>query len=146
MPKVGWIVSHGFVANFIRFPAVQKLWKSVKIRQSYRQLKGGNFFSRHSVFSSCGFFFFLLFFLAYSQPSQIGCLPYFHTWGGLSANLECRSGICCMRLVENTGRKNDAKIRHLGTIPQLCPAISSQQRHILTIGRNLLNSNISPRI
>ena len=31
------------------------------------------------------------FFLAYSQPSQIGCLPYFHTWCGLSANLGCRS-------------------------------------------------------
>jgi len=26
----------GFVANFIRFPAVQKLWKWVKIWQSYR--------------------------------------------------------------------------------------------------------------
>jgi len=25
------------------------------------------------------FFFFLSFFLAYSQPSRIGCLPYFHT-------------------------------------------------------------------
>jgi len=34
--------------NFIRFPEVQKLWKSVKIWQSYRQLKGGNFL-RHSV-------------------------------------------------------------------------------------------------
>ena len=34
----------GFVANFIRFPAVQKFWKLVKIWQSYRQLKGGNFF------------------------------------------------------------------------------------------------------
>jgi len=33
----------GFVANFIRFPAVQKFWKSVKIWQSYRQLKGGYF-------------------------------------------------------------------------------------------------------
>jgi len=28
------------------------------------------------------------FFLAYSQRSEIGCLPYFHTWCGLSANLE----------------------------------------------------------
>jgi len=27
----------GFVANFIRFPAVQTCWKSVKIWQSYRQ-------------------------------------------------------------------------------------------------------------
>jgi len=39
----------GFVANFIRFPAVQKFWKSVKSWQSYRQFKGGNFFLRHSV-------------------------------------------------------------------------------------------------
>jgi len=33
-----------FVANFIRFPAVQNFWKSIKIWQSYRQSKGGNFF------------------------------------------------------------------------------------------------------
>ena len=39
-----------------------------------------------------------------SQPSQIGCLPYFHC--GLSANLRCRSEMCCTRLAENTGRKN----------------------------------------
>ena len=57
------------------------------------------------IFLSCGFFF-CLFFLAYSQPSQIGCLPYFHTWCGLSANLGCRSETCCMRFAENTGRKN----------------------------------------
>ena len=34
----------GFVANFIRFLAVQKFWESVKIWQSYREFKGGNFF------------------------------------------------------------------------------------------------------
>jgi len=33
-----------FVANFVRFSAVQNFWKSVKIWQSYRQFKGGNFF------------------------------------------------------------------------------------------------------
>ena len=33
----------GFVANFIRFPGVQKFWESVKIWQSYREFKGGNF-------------------------------------------------------------------------------------------------------
>ena len=38
----------GFVANFTRFPAVQEFWKSVKIWQSYGQLKCGNFL-RHSV-------------------------------------------------------------------------------------------------
>ena len=36
-----------------------------------------------------------------------------------------------------------AKNRHLGTIPQLCRAISSQLRHVSTIGKNLLSSNIS---
>ena len=41
----------------------------------------------------------------------------------------------------NRGRKNDAKTRHLGTIAQLCRAISSQLRHVSTLGKNLLNSN-----
>ena len=54
-------------------------------------------------------FFFFFFFLDYSQRSQIGCLPYFHTWCGLSANLRCRSETCCTRLAENTGRKNRQK-------------------------------------
>jgi len=36
------------------------------------------------------------------------------------------------------------KIRHLGTIAQLCRAIPSQLRHISTIRKNLLNSNVSP--
>jgi len=31
--------------------------------------------------------FFFPFFLAWSQRPQIGCLPYFDTWCGLSANL-----------------------------------------------------------
>ena len=42
----------GFVANFIRFPAVQKFWESVKIWQSYREFKGGNYFLRHSVYKT----------------------------------------------------------------------------------------------
>jgi len=49
-------------------------------------------------------------FLAYSQPSFIGCLPYFHTWYDLSANLGCRSEMCCTRLAENTGLKNRQKL------------------------------------
>jgi len=69
------------------------LWPPYKIRQTI-------------IFSSCGFFFFFVFFLAYSQPSQIGCLPCFHMWCGLSANLECRSEMCCTLLTE----KKDAKI------------------------------------
>jgi len=73
------------------------------------------------------------FFLAYSQRSEIGCLPYFRTWCGLSANLECMSETWCTQLAENTGRKNDAKNCHLGTIAQLCRAISLQLRHVSTI-------------
>jgi len=45
--------------------------------------------------------------------------------------------------VGNTGRKKSPKSRHLGTIPQLCRAISSQLRHVSTIGKNLLSSRIS---
>ena len=32
------------VANFVRFPAVETFWKSVKVWQSYRQFKCGSFY------------------------------------------------------------------------------------------------------
>jgi len=54
------------------------------------------------IFLPCGFFFFSL---AQSQQLQTGCLPYFHTWCGLSANVECRSEMCCTRLAGNAGSK-----------------------------------------
>jgi len=60
----------------------------------------------------------------------------FHTWCGLSANLGCRSETCCTQLAENTGRKKSPKNRHLGTIAQLCRAISSQLRHISKSEKN----------
>jgi len=56
-----------FVANFIRFPAAQIFWKSVKIWQSYRQLKGGNFL-RHSVVG------WLRTVMLYPAQSRRGCL------------------------------------------------------------------------
>ena len=62
-------------------------------------------------------------------------LPVLHTWCGLSANLECRSETCCTRLAENTGRKKVAKNRDLGTIGQLCRDMSSQLRHLSTVGK-----------
>ena len=49
--------------------------------------------------------------------------------------------MCCTQLTGNAGPKNDAKNHHLGTIAQLCWAISSQLRHVSTMGKNLLNSN-----
>jgi len=70
--------------------------------------------------------------------SASGCLPYLNTWCGLSANLRCRSETCCMRLTENTAHKNAAKNRHLSTIAQLSQVISSQLRHVSTIGKKLV--------
>jgi len=69
-----------------------------------------------------------------------------HSYTHGSANLRCRSETCCMGLTENTGRKKSPKVRHLRTIVQRCRAISSQLRHVSTIGKkNLLSSNISSR-
>ena len=56
---------------------------------------------------------------------------------------EFRMQVWNVLLAANTGRKKVAKNRHLGTIPQLCRAISSQLRHVSTIGKNLLSGNIS---
>jgi len=61
-----------------------------------------------------------------------------YTWCGRSGNLECMSEMCCTRLAGNAGPKNC----HLGTIAQLCRAASSQQRHVSTIEKKLLNSNM----
>ena len=38
------------------------------------------------------------------------------------------------------------KTHHLGIIAQFCRAISSQLRHISTIGKTFLNSNVSPHV
>ena len=47
--------------------------------------------------------------------------------------------MCCMRLAGNAGPKKSPKIHHLGTIAQLCPAISLQVRHVSTIGNNIVS-------
>ena len=88
-----------------------------------------------------------IFFLSssfFSSPNLSGRrLDIYHT-SAHGANLECISETCCTWLGENAGRKNDGKNRHLGTIAQLCLALSSQLRHLSTIGKKLLGSNISP--
>jgi len=53
----------------------------------------------------------------------------------LRANLRCRSETCCTGLAGNAGPKKVTKNRHLGTIAQLCRAISSQLRQESTIGK-----------
>ena len=46
--------------------------------------------------------------------------------------------MCCMRLAENTARKKSPNIRHLCTIAQLSPAVSSQIMHALITGQKLV--------
>jgi len=46
--------------------------------------------------------------------------------------------MCCTQLAENTGRKNWPKNRRQDIIAQLCRVISSQLRHIPTIGKKLV--------
>jgi len=94
-------------------------------------------------------FFYLL--LSFSIPRLISAVAawmstiFLHmVW--LSANLECRSEMSCTRLAGNTGRKNDAKNRHLRTIAQLSRAISSQLRHVPTIGKKLVKQQYLPHM
>ena len=109
-----WASAHILILAFFLF-----LWPHYGIGQAI-------------MFPSCGFFFLLCFFLflAYSQPSQIGCLPFFRTWCGLSANLGCRSETWCTRIADNTGRKKSPKIRHQRAIAQLCRAIFATKARI----------------
>jgi len=80
------------------------------------------------IFSSCFFFlsFFLFFFLALSQRSDIGCLPYFGIWCGLSAKLECRSEMRCTQLAANTGRKKSPSRCHRTTLSGYSFAIKAR--------------------
>ena len=75
---------------------------------------------------------------SYSQPSLSFCRWLYH-----AVNDSCLSKCpnhTCLRFftVSNTGRKKVANNRHLGTIAQLRRAISSQLRHIATIGKKLV--------
>jgi len=83
------------------------------------------------------FFFFFPRLISAAADWMSAILPHM-VWPCLSANLRCRSETCCTRLTENTGRKKVAKNRHLGTIAQLCRAVSSQLRHVSTIGNKLV--------
>jgi len=62
-----------------------------------------------SFFISSFFVLLSSFFLAYSQWSESGRLPYFHASCGLSANLECRSECAKRCALEIQDAKNDVK-------------------------------------
>jgi len=71
-----------------------------------------------------------LFFLTCCQLSQIGCVPYFHTWCSLSANLECPA--------RGALKIEDAQVRRLRIIAQRCRVITSQLWHVSTIEKKLV--------
>jgi len=78
-----------------------------------------------------------------AQPSQIGCLPCFYTWCGPSANLECKSEMCCARLAGNAGPKKIAKK------PPPGHRRTTFSGHIFVTkeridNRKKINSNVSP--
>jgi len=100
----------------------------------------------HYIFYPVISIFLLSFYLfpRLSRQSEIGCLPYFHTWCGLSANLECMSEMmsemCCMRLAGNTGRKKSAFWQHRTT---LSGYIFATKAHLDNRKKKLLSSDMS---
>jgi len=98
------------------------------------------------IFLPCGFFLSFFYLVSMAANWMSTNVPYFHTWCGLSTNLECKSETCCTQLPGNAGRKKSPKIRHMGTNAQLCRAISSPLRHISTIGKHLLKAISPPHV
>jgi len=70
--------------------------------------------------------FFFLFSCLFSAVAD-WMSTYFHTWCGLSTNLECRS-----EMMQKLCKESPSQ------------SICSQLKHVSTIKKNLLNSNISP--
>ena len=83
--------------------------------------------------------FYLSFFSSPNLSSR-RCLPYFHTWCGLSANLECMSEMCGTRLAANTGHKKSPFWHHRTT---LSGCIFAAKAYIDNWKKNLLNIDTS---
>jgi len=78
------------------------------------------------IFLPCGFFLLVsLFFPRLISAVEIGCLPYFRTWCGLSANLEYRFEMCCTRLAGNAGPKKSPSGHHRTTLSSYIFATNS---------------------
>ena len=100
----------------------------------------------HYIFAMWFLLLLSIFFFSSPNLSSHRLDAYFYTRCGPSTNSECRSEICCMRLAGNAGPKKSPKIRHLGTIAQLYRAISSQLRHVSTIGKKPVKQQCLPHM
>jgi len=98
------------------------------------------------VFLSRGFFLLsLLSCYLFSSPNLSGRrLDVYHTPDVALVRIQNACLKCAAHgSLEMQDPKKSPKICHLGTVVQLCQAISSQVRHISTVGKKLLSSNIS---
>jgi len=64
-------------------------------------------------------------------------LPYCRTWCGTVALVQIYNA-CLKCAARGSLQIQDAKNRHFGTIAQLCRAVFSQLRHVLTIRKKLV--------
>jgi len=93
------------------------------------------------IFLPCGFFSS---FFPRLIPAVADCMcTILQLWCGPSANLECMSEMCCTRSLETQDAKI-AKNSPSGHHRTNLSGMSSQLRHLSTIGKSLLNNNISP--
>jgi len=89
------------------------------------------------MFLPCGFFLLLFPRLISAVTDWMSTI--LHTWCGLSANLECRSEMYCMRLPENTGRKKSPSRHHRTTLSGCIVAKGTYRQS----EKNMLHSNAS---
>jgi len=97
------------------------------------------------IFCSCGFYLSFFFFFLSSPILSSRILDVYHT-STLSANLECRSEMCCTRLavkyrMQKLCKKSQSP-HHRTTLSEY-RAILATVAHIDNQKKNLLNSNIS---
>jgi len=96
------------------------------------------------VVSSPSFFFFLFsFFLADSQRSHSRCLPYFHTWCNLSANLKCMTKCAACGSLKYRTQKLRKKSPSADHRTNLSGYAVATKACIDNRKKNLLNNNIS---
>ena len=99
----------------------------------------------HGVFSSCCSFFFPRLISGVAEWMS----TILDTWCGLSANLECRSEMCCALLAGNAGPRKTEKVAKkspsLHHRTTLSGYIFATKHARIDNGRNLLSSNISSR-